>query len=197
MRKFLVAYTTNSGTTKEVAKAIGEEMGRGGDEVDVRRLEEVTNLDPYAAVVIGAPMIMGWHRAALRFAKMNQQALSKVPVAYFMTAMRLTKTEEKEVDGIPIVVDPLIAKPAKNPARLSFKERYTLATNYLRPILKQAQSVRPISVGMFGGRLEYYRLKWYQVLFVMAVIQVQPGGSHNWPFIQQWAANLRLLLEKV
>jgi len=197
MSKFLVAYTTNSGTTEEVAKAIGEELGRGGAEVEVHRLEEVTNLESYTAVVVGAPMIMGWHRSAMRFIKKNQEVLSKLPVAYFITAMRLTKTAENAVDSIPIITDPLIAKPPKNPARLGFKERYSLATNYIRPMLKQAHFVKPISVGIFGGRLEYYRLKWYQVLFVIAVIQVRPGGSHNWTFIQQWAANLRPLLEKV
>ncbi len=64
MNKILVAYTTNSGTTEEVAQAIGEELGKRGNAVDVRRLEEVTSLEGYQAVVVGAPMILGWHRAA-------------------------------------------------------------------------------------------------------------------------------------
>jgi flavorubredoxin len=37
-RRILVAYTTNAGTTAEVAQAIGEELGKDGMQVDVRRL---------------------------------------------------------------------------------------------------------------------------------------------------------------
>ena len=83
----LVAYATNSSSTEEVAQAVAEELGRDGAQVDVRRLEEVTSVEPYSAVVIGAPMIVGWHRAALGFVKKYRQALSRVPVAYFFTAM--------------------------------------------------------------------------------------------------------------
>ena len=63
-----------------------------------------------------------------------------------------------------------------------------------RPALRAARSVRPVSVGLFGGRLELFRLKWWQMLFVPVIIQAQPGGSHNWPFIREWAAGLRSVL---
>jgi menaquinone-dependent protoporphyrinogen IX oxidase len=46
--------------------------------VEVHRLEEVTDLALYAAVVIGAPMILGWHRAAQKFVKRHAAALSHV-----------------------------------------------------------------------------------------------------------------------
>ena len=39
MTKILVGYTTNSGSTAEVAEAIGEELSRLGLEVDVRTVE--------------------------------------------------------------------------------------------------------------------------------------------------------------
>src|SRR5512135_1537715 len=108
--KILVAYTTNSGTTADVAQAIGEELGKDGAQVDVRRIEEVTSLDTYTAVVVGGPMILGWHRTAVQFVKKHQQALSRVPVAYFLTAMSLTRTGETSVDGVPIYVDAMLAK---------------------------------------------------------------------------------------
>jgi menaquinone-dependent protoporphyrinogen IX oxidase len=189
-QKILVAYTTNAGTTADVAQMIGEMLGKDGVSVDVRRLEEVTSLESYTAVVVGAPMILGWHRAARKFVKQHQQALSRLPVAYFFTAIRLTDTGETSVEAVPLCIDPDLAKPAKNPGRLSFKERYATVKNYLRPALRAARSVRPVSVGFFGGRLELFRLKWWQVLFVMVVIQAQPGGSHNEPFIRHWAASL-------
>ena len=190
-KKILVAYTTNSGTTADVAQAIGEELGKDGTPVDVRRIEEVTSLDSYTAVVVGGPMIMGWHGTAMKFVKKHQPALSRVPVAYFLTAMSLTRTGETSVDGVPIYVDAMLAKEPKNAARLDFKERYATTTNYLRPVLKAAPSVKPVSVGFFGGKLELYRLNLWQKLFVLLIIQAQPGDFRHWPVIREWAAGLR------
>ncbi len=189
-KKILVAYTTNAGSTTKVAQAVGEELGKNGAEVEVRRLEEVTSLEPYAAVVVGAPMIMGWHNAATKFVKTHQDALSRVPVAYFLTAMSLTGLGETSVDGVPVCIDPKLAKAPKNAKRLSFRENYATVGNYVRPILKAAPPVKPASVGLFGGKLEMGRLKFWQQLFVMFIIQAQPGGSHNMSFIRNWAAGL-------
>jgi menaquinone-dependent protoporphyrinogen oxidase len=190
-KKVLVAYTTNAGTTADVAQAIGEELGKAGAQVDVRRLEEVTSLESYTAVVVGGPMIMGWHSAAVKFVKKHQRALSQVPVAYFLTAMSLTQTGETSVDAVPIFVDAMLAKAPKNAARLSFQERYATVTNYLRPVLKAAPPVKPVSVGFFGGKLELYRLNLLQKLFVLLAIQAQPGDFRHWPVIREWAAGLR------
>jgi len=48
-----------------------------------------------------------------------------------------------------------------------------------------------VSVGFFGGKLELYRLPLLQMLFVLLVIQAQPGDFRNWPAIREWAANLQ------
>lgn len=59
MRKALVAYTTKSGSTGEVAQAIGEELQRNGVLVDVRLIREVQDVLAYDAVLVGGPMLMG------------------------------------------------------------------------------------------------------------------------------------------
>jgi menaquinone-dependent protoporphyrinogen oxidase len=190
MKKILVVYTTNSGSTEEVAQAIGEEIRRGGAQVDVFRLEDVTGLEAYDGVVVGGPMILGWHRAALKFVRQHRQSLAQKQVAYFFTAISLTQTGEDRLGSIPISIDGDLAKPPRNPKRLSLKERYATVMNYLRPALKAAPLVKPVSVGFFGGKLELFRLKWWQMLFVMVVIGAQPGDRRNWPFIREWAARL-------
>ena len=60
----LVAYASNAGSTADVAKAVGEELARDGARVDVRSISELSGADVsgYDAVVVGAPMILGWHR---------------------------------------------------------------------------------------------------------------------------------------
>jgi menaquinone-dependent protoporphyrinogen IX oxidase len=191
MINVLVAYATNAGSTAKVAQVIGEELSQAGAPAQVLRLDQVARLDGYDAVVVGAPMIMGWHGAAMKFVKQHQLALSRVPVAYFLTAMSLTQTNETSVGSIPIYVDPALAKPPKNAKRLSLKERYATVTRYLRPVLDAAPSVKPVSVGFFGGKLELYRLPLWQMLFVMAIIQAQPGDSRNWSAIREWAVRLR------
>ena len=191
MKSVLIAYATNAGSTAKVAQVIGEELGRDGAQVQVCQLEEVTGVELYDAVVVGAPMIMGWHGAALKFIKKYQPALRQKPVAFFLTAMNLTQTGEKSVGTLPIYVDPALAKPPKNAKRLSFKERYATVTHYLRPVLEAAPLVKPVSVGLFGGKLELYRLPLLQMLFVLLVIQAQPGDFRNWTAVRDWATNLR------
>lgn len=58
--KVLVAYSTNAGSTGEVAEAVAGELRKDGTTVDVKRLEEVADISPYQAVVVGAPMILIW-----------------------------------------------------------------------------------------------------------------------------------------
>ena len=133
MQKILVAYTTNAGTTVQAAQAVSEGLSAAGTQVEVRRLEEVTDLAPYAAVVIGAPMIMGWHRAATKFVKKHREALSRVPVAYFFMARSLTQTNETQVDGIPSVIDPKLPQPPKQ------ADQYAIANATPQPATIYAQ----------------------------------------------------------
>jgi len=190
MKKILVAYSTNSGSTAEVAQTVGDVLAKDGAEVDVRTIKDVTSLEVYGAVVIGAPMIMGWHIPAVNFVKKHEQALSRLTVAYFLTAMSLTQVEHQDFGGISISVDPRLAKPPKTPGRLSFRENYATVKNYLPTALKAAPMVKPVSVAFFGGKLDIMRLRLWQKLFVMIVVQAQPGDYRNWTFIREWADDL-------
>jgi menaquinone-dependent protoporphyrinogen oxidase len=191
MTSILVAYATNSGTTEEVAKAVAEELGKKGAQTSVRLVSEINSLEGYDAVVIGAPMIMGWHREAVKFVKKHAQELSRVPSAYFIMAMSLTQSGEESVQGTPLVIDPRLAKPPKNPGRPGLKERYAMPVKYVRPILQAAPQAKPVGVAIFGGRLDLFRLSLWHRLFVMLVIGAQPGEFRNWTFIREWAAGLK------
>ena len=138
---------------------------------------------------------MGWHRAALRFLKKNRGAFQRIPLAVFVTAMSLTQTGETSVGGVPVYVDEKLPRPPENEGRLKFRERYARLANYLRPILTATRPVKPVSVGVFGGRLEYGRLKWWAVLFAMLIIRAPAGERRNWPAIRSWAAGLPAALQ--
>jgi menaquinone-dependent protoporphyrinogen oxidase len=190
MNRILVAYATMAGSTAEVAQAVGEEIAKSGYQVDILPLHEVKDLKAYDGVVVGGPMIMGWHRAASRFLKRHRAAFQRIPLAVFVMAMSLTRTGETSVGGVPVTVDEKLPKPPEKEGSLSFRERYARLSNYLQPILAATRPVKPVSIGVFGGRLEYGRLKWWAVLFAMLIIQATAGERRNWPVIRSWAAEL-------
>lgn len=190
MNRILVAYATMAGSTAEVAQAVGEEIAKSGLQVDVLPLSEVQDLETYDGVVVGGPMIMGWHRAALRFLRKNRGTFQRIPFAVFVMAMSLTQTGEPSVSDVPVYVEEKLPKPPEKEGRLNFRERYARLANYLRPILVPTRPVKPVSIGVFGGRLEYGRLKWWAVLFVMLIVQAPAGERRNWPAIRAWAAGL-------
>lgn len=195
MSKILVAYATMAGSTVEVAQAVGEEIAKSGLQVDVLPISEVKDLESYDGVVVGGPMIMGWHRQAMRFLRKNRESFQHIPLAVFVMAMSLTQTSETSVEGVPVYLDEDLPKPPANEERLNFKERYARLSKYLRPIIKATRPVKPVGIGVFGGRLEYGRLKWWAVLFVMFVIQAPAGDRRNWPAIRSWAADLPVLMQ--
>jgi menaquinone-dependent protoporphyrinogen oxidase len=190
MQKILVAYATMAGSTAEVAQAVGEQLVQAGFQVDVLPLSQVGSLDGYAGVVVGAPMIMGWHRSASGFLRKHRAAFQRIPLAVFVIAVSLTRTGETSLDGVPLIIDEKLPKTPVKAGSLSFRERYARPANYLKPILKATRPAKPVSIGIFGGRLEYGRLKWWAVLFVMLIIQAQAGDRRDWNAIKAWAAAL-------
>jgi hypothetical protein len=105
-------------------------------------------------------------------------------------AMSLTQTGETSVDGVPVYVDEKLPKPPQIEGRLNFRERYARLANYIRPILRATRPAQPVDIGVFGGRLEYGRLKWWAVLFAMVIIQAPAKDRRNWAAIRAWASGL-------
>ncbi len=190
MSHILVTYATSSGTTVDVARTVANEIGKSGAQVEVQPIEAVRSLDGYDAVVLGAPMIMGYHRRALAFLRQNRAALQSKPLAVFVMAMSLTASQEASLGGVPLTVDENLAEPLKKDGHPSWKERYTSVANDGSPILKAAAPARPVSLAFFGGRLDFYRLSWWARLFVMIIIQARPGDRRNWTAIRAWASEL-------
>jgi len=190
MGKILVAYATMAGSTAEVAQAIRDELAKSGAQVDVLPVAQVKDITPYDGVVLGGPMIMGWHRAASGFLRKHRKDLQRIPFAVFMLAMSLTQTANMSLDGVSLYIDDKLPKPPAKADRMTFKERYATLSNYIAPVLRAARPALPASIGVFGGRLEYGRLKVWAVLFAMLIIQAPAGDRRNWDLIREWAADL-------
>lgn len=190
MTTILVTYASMAGSTAEVAQTVGDEILRHGLKVAVLPLDQVDDVAAYDGVVIGGPMIWGWHRAALTFLKQNRAALQRIPLAVFATAMSLTQPSVTNVAGVPVHLDENLAKAPERQGRLTLRERYAQLSHYVQPILAAAGPAKPTSVGLFGGRMEYGRLPWWAVLFAMFIIQAPAGDRRNWKAIRAWAARL-------
>jgi hypothetical protein len=115
-------------------------------------------------------------------------------VACFATAMALTD-EKKPIPGAPdLFLDPSLAQAPRHPRWLSPKELYTSASNYLGPMLHSSRIVHPVSAAIFGGKLELFRLKTWQALFVMVIVRAQPGDYRDPAAIRSWSAHLKSIL---
>ena len=186
MSKVLIAYASASGSTAEIARDLGEQF----DQADVRAVQEIDDVSEYDAVVVAAPMILGWHRHAASFAGQHAAALAGKPVAYCITCLALAHSNESEVDGIPCTIDPGLGKPPANPQKLSFRERMTSIGHYMESVRKPAPNVAPVSVGFFNGKLDYGTLNLFQRLFVQVIVRAQVGDFRNMDAIRAWAKGL-------
>ncbi len=194
MSKILVAYITNCGTTRDVAEAVAEEINKTGFETEVKPLMEVETTEAYAGVVLGAPMIIGWHKNALQYLKQHKQELAKKPLALFLMGMSLTEWPLAQPLTFDLKVDSRLSVPPQKNGRLSFKEKFTTLQHYIEPVLKTAPESLS-AAAFFGGRLDFRRLKWWEVAFVMLVIGAKPGEKRNYAEIRAWAASLPTLMK--
>lgn len=93
----LLVHATRHGSTREVADAVATELRAAFAEVDVHEARSASSPAGYDAVVVGGPMIMGWHKDARKYLKRHKSQLSEVPFALFVTAASLTE------DGVDAV----------------------------------------------------------------------------------------------
>lgn len=170
-KKVLVAYASHYGTTGGVAEAIGRTLCDEGFDVDVRQAKHVEDVSPYRAVVLGsAVQRASWLSDAIEFAEKNQEALSKVPVAYFLTCVSLY---------------------------YDTAEARKLAQSYMEPVLKAAPQVRPVDSGFFAGVLDYSKMNLVIRMVMKSKMKekgVPEGDFRDWTAITSWAKGLARII---
>jgi menaquinone-dependent protoporphyrinogen oxidase len=105
----LVTYATRTGSTEEVARTVAETLREHGLTVEVHPAADVHSLDPYSAVVLGAPLYMGrLLKDARKFLSAHRTALMKIPIALFVLGP--VQAVEKDWTGARQQLDKELAK---------------------------------------------------------------------------------------
>lgn len=166
-RKILVAYASQFGSTGGVAEAIAEVLRGGGATVEAKQIENVKDLNAYDAVIIGSAIQYDrWMPEAAEFVTVNQDILSKLPVAFFFTCLTLSRQTEKS-------------------------RRQAMA--YADKISTSFSRVKPLDVGRFAGALNYSKMSFFSrslAKILMTILRVPEGDYRDWHAIRSWAKDI-------
>jgi len=159
-KRVLVAYASKYGSTGGVADAIGKELCSKDVAADVVLIKNANNISSYQGVIIGSAIYMGkWMSEAVDFIKENKDTLSKVPIAYFLVGMTLSRPTE---------------------------ENRAKALSYMDPILKAVPEIKPVGIGTFAGAMDYNNLSWINKK-IMKSKGTPEGDFRDWNVIRAWA----------
>lgn len=165
-RKVLVTYASKYGSTREVAGAIAESLRVHGLDAELQAVGNVKTLEPYQAVVLGAPLyIFHLHKDAKRFLARHQAALADRPTAFF-------------------VLGPTDDKP----------EGWQEAQKMLDQELAAIDWFKPAPVTLFGGRLDPAKFRfpdsWLASLPASPLHNAPVSDARDWTAIRAWAESL-------
>lgn len=155
----LVAYASKHGATAEIATKIGAVLRQAGLPVEVMAVEDVDDLNRYAAVVLGSAVYAGsWVKDAAKFLQANEQALAKRPVWLFSSG------PTGEGDPVELL-------------------KGWIFPTALRPI---ADRIHPRDIACFGGALDIKSLNFAE-RFIIRGVKAPIGDFRDWEAITEWA----------
>lgn len=165
LKKILIAYASRAGSTTEVAERIGETLKGLGFEVEVKNVKEVTTISHYDGIIIGSAVRMfKLLPETMKFANRFRKEIQNKPVAYFIVCLTMQEDTEKSRDQ---------------------------AKKYIKPLLEIKE---PISVGLFGGKMDYSKLSFmWRILFKG---KIPEGDFRDWKAITDWTISLAETLTK-
>lgn len=129
--KILLAVSSRHGSTEEIGHVIAERLRTAGHDVDQARPEDVVDVTPYGAFVLGSAVYMThWTNEAVAFTERFRDALRAHPVWAFSVGLAgLPKgkvSDPHRIGPVLLSIDPEdhVTFPGTfDPSRLSLRER--------------------------------------------------------------------------
>jgi menaquinone-dependent protoporphyrinogen oxidase len=164
--QILVAFATRKGSTGEIASAIGKELESGGQQVRVSLLKDISSLEGYDAVVLGAPVYTGHIDGDFgKFVDRNKNGLNNIPVAAF--AVGLAPVDQK----------------------IGSRE------DLEKQLLTLAGPSKLVAITVFAGKLDPAQHS-FMTKTMISLMKAPTGDFRDWDAIKAWAKGLPALFEK-
>ncbi len=160
--RVLVAYATKYGATAEIAERIGQTLREADLPADVRPAQEVADLTPYGAVVLGSAVYIGrWRKEAAEFLQVHEDALAQRPVWLFSSG--------PTGEGDPVALLQGWRLPGQ-----------------LQPI---ADRICPRDIAVFHGAVDLQRLNFMEK-WMFQNVKSAVGDFRDWDAITAWATGI-------
>lgn len=162
----LIAYATRSGSTGEVAEAIGARMREAGLQVEVVPMRALKSIGERTAVVLGAPLYMGrLPRELHRFLARNRIALTGPKTWFF-------------------ALGPIEGKPEEFAAARAQAEKH----------LANSAWFKPSELQVFGGKFDVNRMPFpfslARHLPAFPAKNMPAKDIRDWDAIGAWAGGI-------
>lgn len=169
-KKTLITYASRTGSTAEIAEAIGKTLAQCGEEIELLPMQDVEDLSPYRAVILGSAIQKSqWLPEAMQFLQTHRAGLTQKRIATFTVCITLAMSNTEQYQQV--------------------------VREWIAPVRAK---VKPVSEGLFAGRLDFSKLPWSldTLLFRATVaLGILPKGDHrNWNAVRTWAHDLHPML---
>ena len=167
----LIAYSSGLGSTKEVAREIGKVLQNGSSlNVDVQSIDNVGDIEKYETIVIGSSVRADRPLANVRdFFSRHRHVLPNKKIALFAVCLSAN------------------CESGRNKVK----------NEYLSQLTEKYPKIEPISLGAFGGKIDYDQLNPVMQKLMEKVLEktgIPTKGSvdtRDWDYIRSWAENLK------
>lgn len=169
--RVLVAYATRHGATAGIAERIANTLTAAGLTAEARPVEDIGDLGPYDAVVLGgAAYMFHWLKPAMAFARRHGKELAARPVWLFSSG--------------PLGTD-LVDKDGKNVLQASRPKEFGELAKLLHPRGEE------VFFGAYDPDAPPAGLAERLVRHMPAGQAALPAGDfRDWPAIDTWAAGI-------
>lgn len=167
--RVLVAYATKEGSTADIAEAIGEELRKMGVEADVRRVDEVRDVQPYGALILGSAIYLGrWRKEALEFGAAHVTDFRGRPVWLFDSGPLFSWPDEGRNEPVPGAEDILSRMGARSRTTFGGKLLEEDAGWMMRRLVKGGK------VGTYGDFRNFDRIRTWARAIGAELLPVPP-----------------------